>query len=148
MRSRQQKIAAHIFNLTGICPSARQILSKAQELHRETKQRIRLCAIVTLIGWLEDEAHSLLNAHKGDTQHIEACDALCLSAWHFRLAFCLKDPLDGDLHQAIAALKGAVVAARRRDVMHHETPVLMAYLSARFEERHREGGEDYCDARR
>lgn len=147
MNQRQQKIATHIFNLTGVCPSARQVLSKAQELDRETKQRIRLCHPVTLIGWLEDEANNLLNAHKGNTQHIEACDALCLSAWRFRLAFCLKDPLDADLYQVIAALKGAVITARRRDVMNHETPVLMAYLSARFEERHKDD-DDYCEARR
>lgn len=145
MNQRQQKIKAHIFNMTGVCPVARNLTDTARELLRETTTAQQTNP-TELLGVLED---ATANLHTAKTQQIEASDALCVAAWHWRLTFMRSNgrEIDAELRQAIAVLKGAVVAARSRDIRNHETPVLMAYLAGRFEQRHEDDG-GYCDARR
>lgn len=145
MNQRQQKIKAHIFNLTGVCPVARSLTDAARELAREVATG-KTTNPIELLGMLEDATASLQAAK---TQQIEATDALCVAAWRWRLTFMRSNgrEVDAELRQAIAVLKGAVVAARSRDIRNHETPILMAYLAARFEQRHEDDG-GYCDARR
>lgn len=144
MNQRQQKIQAHIFNMTGICPVARSLTDAARELLREVNTG-KQTNPTELLGMLEDATANLQCAK---TQQIEASDALCVAAWRWRLAFMRSNgrEADAELRQQIALLKGAVVAARSRDIRSHETPVLMAYLAGRFEARDNDGG--YCDARR
>ncbi len=147
MNQRQQKIKAHIFHMTGVCPVARSLTDTARELAREVNT-VQQTNPTELLGVLEDTTANL-QAAKTQTQQIEASDALCVAAWRWRLCFMRQNgrEVDAELRQAIAILKGAVVAARSRDIRNHETPVLMAYLAARFEQRHEDDG-GYCDARR
>lgn len=144
---RKERIQSHIFNMTGVCPVARSLTDAARELLREASANVQQTNATEILGLLDD-ATANLQAAKTQTQQIEASDALCVAAWRWRLAFMRSNrrELDAQLRQAIAVLKGAVVAARSRDIRNHETPVLMAYLAARFEARDSDGG--YCDARR
>lgn len=147
MNQRQQKIQAHIFNMTGVCPVARSLTDAARELSREVTTGKQTNPI-GILGMLEDATANLQCANT-QTQQIEASDALCVAAWRWRLAFMRSNgrEVDAELRQQIAILKGAVVAARSRDIRNHETPILMAYIAARFEQRHEDDG-GYCDARR
>lgn len=146
MNQRQQKIQAHIFNMTGVCPVARSLTDAARELSREVSTG-KQANPTELLGMLEDVTANLQCANT-QTQQIEASDALCIAAWRWRLTFMRSNgrEVDAELRQQIAILKGAVVAARSRDIRNHETPVLMAYIAGRFEARDNDGG--YCDARR
>lgn len=144
MSQRQQKIQAHIFNMTGVCPVARSLTDAARELAREVTTGKQTNPI-GILGMLEDATANLQCAN---TQQIEASDVLCVAAWRWRLTFMRSNgrEVDAELRQQIAILKGAVIAARSRDIRNHETPVLMAYIAGRFEARDNDGG--YCDARR
>lgn len=141
---RKERIQAILFELTGVCPVAQSLADTARELLRETTSG-KATNPTELLGLLEDATANLQTAK---TQQIEASDAICVAAWRWRLTFMRSNgrEMDAELRQQIAILKGAVVAARSRDIRNHETPVLMAYIAGRFEARDNDGG--YCDARR
>lgn len=153
-KERQQKIQAHIFELTGVSPAARNILNMAKELRRDCLSRRHNTKVYELCGRLEDEATWLLDATQPTTQDIESRSVLCDAAWGWRLTFtapaknAAQKALDDELHKSVAMLKGAVGRARREQIKQHEKPVIMAYVAAQMERFDGGEGEGYCDARR